>query len=80
MLRIGAGQHQKSISVCQSPTGQGITFGAEARQVPTIKYDKVQRLSLSDSALHEGKLLGSGHDKKPYNVLYKSQVNAEVEI
>jgi hypothetical protein len=46
------------------PYGKGITFSAEARRVPTTKYDKVQRLPLDHPDLRDGELLGSPQQLK----------------
>ncbi len=62
------------------PYGQGITFSAEARRVPTTKYHNVHRLPLNHPDLRGGDLLGSGHDGTAHNVMYKSVVTATVEI
>jgi VWFA-related protein len=62
------------------PYGKGITFSAEARRVPTTKYDKVQRLPLDHPDLRDGELLGSGHDGQPHDVFYKELVTAAIEI
>lgn len=62
------------------PYGQGITFSADAVQVPTAKYTKVQRLPLGHSDLREGTKLGSGHDGMAHDISYNSHVSATIEI